>query len=156
MADTEHKIGSCAIPVMGHLGLTPQSIHHLCGYKLQGKPPEAAKKLLNDAILLEQAGAFAIVLEVVPSPLAKLISHKINIPTIGIGAGPDCDGQVQVVSDLLGLFTDFVPKHCKQYAKLAGSMKSAVIDYAREIKEGAFPTTEHSSTMDESLLEGLK
>jgi 3-methyl-2-oxobutanoate hydroxymethyltransferase len=156
MADMVHKIVSCGIPVMGHIGLTPQSIHQLGGYKLQGKTTEAAKKLLNDAVLLEQAGAFAVVLEVVPAPLAKLISQRIQIPTIGIGAGPDCDGQVQVVSDLLGLFTDFVPKHCKQYAKLAGAMKSAVSDYAKEVKEGSFPTVEQSSDMDESLLAGLK
>jgi len=156
MAETIHKIVSCGIPVMGHLGLTPQSIHQLGGYKLQGKTTAAAERLLKDAIALEQAGAFAVVLEVVPAPLAKLISQKISVPTIGIGAGPYCDGQVQVVSDILGMFTDFVPKHAKQYAKLADTIKSAVSDYAKEVKEGVFPTAQNSSSMDESLLAGLK
>jgi 3-methyl-2-oxobutanoate hydroxymethyltransferase len=140
---------------MGHIGLTPQSIHQLGGHKVQGKTPEAAERLLKDARSLEQAGAFAIVLELVPAPLSKLITQKIGIPTIGIGAGPGCDGQVQVISDLLGLFSDFVPKHAKQYAKLAGEIKTALSDYVKEVKTGKFPTAEHSSTIDESLLEEL-
>ena len=150
IAEAVNKIVSCGIPVMGHLGLTPQSIHQLGGFRLQGKTQAAAEKLLKDAIALEQAGAFAIVLELIPPPLAKLISQKISIPTIGIGAGADCDGQVQVVSDILGMFTDFVPKHAKQYAQLAGAIKSAIINYAKEVKEGTFPTAQNSSIIDEA------
>ena len=155
VADTVKRIVECGIPVMGHIGLTPQSIHQLGGHKVQGKTPEAAERLLKDARALEQAGAFAVVLELVPAPLSRLITQKLSIPTIGIGAGPDCDGQVQVISDLLGLFSDFVPKHAKQYAKLAGTIRTALADYIAEVKAGSFPTAEHSSTIDESLLEEL-
>jgi 3-methyl-2-oxobutanoate hydroxymethyltransferase len=155
VAETVKRIVECGIPVMGHIGLTPQSIHQLGGHKVQGKTPEAAERLLKDARALEQAGAFAVVLELVPAPLSRLITQKLSIPTIGIGAGPDCDGQVQVISDLLGLFSDFVPKHAKQYAKLAGTIKTALADYIAEVKAGKFPTAEHSSTIDESLLEEL-
>ncbi len=155
VANTVKRIVDCGIPVMGHIGLTPQSVHQLGGHRVQGKTPEAALRLLQDAQALEQAGAFAVVLELIPAPLSKLISEKISIPTIGIGAGPDCDGQVQVIADLLGLFSDFVPRHAKQYAKLAGSIKSAIGDYMSEVKAGKFPTPENSSTMDESLLAEL-
>ena len=155
VAETVKRIVECGIPVMGHIGLTPQSVHQLGGHRVQGKTPEAAERLLKDARALEQAGAFAVVLELVPAPLSKLITQKIGTPTIGIGAGPDCDGQVQVISDLLGLFSDFVPKHAKQYAKLAGEIKTALADYVNEVKAGKFPTAEHSSTIDESLLEEL-
>ena len=155
VAETVKRIVDCGIPVMGHIGLTPQSVHQLGGHRVQGRTSEAAERLLADARALEQAGAFAVVLELVPAPLSKLISRKLTIPTIGIGAGPDCDGQVQVISDLLGLFTDFVPKHAKQYAKLASSMRTVIADYMAEVKAGSFPTAEHSSTMDESLLEEL-
>ena len=155
VAEAVKRIVDCGIPVMGHIGLTPQSVHQLGGHKVQGKTPEAAERLLMDARALEQAGAFAIVLELVPAPLSKLITQKVGVPTIGIGAGPDCDGQVQVIADLLGLFADFVPKHAKQYAKLAGTIKAAIEDYMGEVKSGSFPTAEHSSTMDVSLLEEL-
>lgn len=155
VAETVKRIVDCGIPVMGHIGLTPQFIHQLGGHKVQGKTPEAAEHLLTDARALEQAGAFAIVLELVPAPLSKLITQKLSIPTIGIGAGSDCDGQVQVISDLLGQFTDFVPKHAKQYAKLANSIRTAITDYMTEVKSGEFPTAEHSPTMDESLLKDL-
>jgi 3-methyl-2-oxobutanoate hydroxymethyltransferase len=155
VAENVKKIVDCGIPVMGHIGLTPQSVHQFGGHRVQGKTPEAAEKLFKDAQALEQAGAFAVVLELVPAPLSKLVSEKLSIPTIGIGAGPDCDGQVQVISDLLGLFSDFVPKHAKQYAKLAGSIKTALADYISEVKAGKFPTAENSSTMDESLLKEL-
>ena len=154
-AETVKRIVECGIPVMGHIGLTPQSVHQLGGHRVQGKTPEAAERLLKDAQALEQAGAFAVVLELVPALLSKLITQKIGIPTIGIGAGPDCDGQVQVISDLLGMFSDFVPKHAKQYVKLAGEIKTALSDYVNEVKAGTFPTAEHSSTIDESLLEEL-
>ena len=156
VAETVRRLVGCGIPVMGHIGLTPQSINQLGGFKVRGKGLEEARKLLSDARLLEQAGAFAIVLECTPGPLSALISQKLAIPTIGIGAGPDCDGQVQVISDLLGLYTEFVPKHAKQYARLAGEIKTAVSTYAAEVKSGSFPTAEQSYAMDESLMRQLK
>ncbi len=156
IAEKVNAIVSCGIPVMGHLGLTPQSIHQLGGYKVQGKTEAAARRLLEDAKTLEQAGAFAIVLETVPTPLAALITQRISIPTIGIGAGKGCDGQVQVVSDILGLFTDFVPKHTKQYARLADTIRAAITEYDREVRAGSFPAEEQSFPMDESILDGLK
>jgi len=156
MAEAVHRVVECGIPVMGHIGLTPQSIHQLGGFKVQGKTQEAAIRLLKDAQALEKAGAFAIVLESIPAPLARIITEKVGVPTIGIGAGPWCDGQVQVVSDLLGLFTDFVPKHAKQYARLFETIKSAVVDYVAEVQAGTFPTKKESYTMDESLLAGLE
>ncbi|MBI4186297.1 MAG: 3-methyl-2-oxobutanoate hydroxymethyltransferase [Chloroflexi bacterium] len=154
-ADKVKRIVECGIPVMGHIGLTPQSVHQLGGFKVQGKTPEAAIRMLQDARALEQAGAFAVVLEMVPAPLAALITRKISIPTIGIGSGAGCDGQVQVISDLLGLFTDFVPKHARQYAKLADIIRSAVAEYHGEVKSGDFPTKEQSFSMDESILAEL-
>ena len=156
VAEVVHRVVECGIPVMGHIGLTPQSIHQLGGYKAQGKTPEAASRLLKDARALEEAGAFAIVLETIPAPLARIITQKVSVPTIGIGAGPWCDGQVQVIGDLLGLFTDFVPRHAKQYAKLFNTIKGAVTDYMTEVKAGTFPTGKESSTMDESVLAGLE
>ena len=152
VAESVKRIVDCGIPVMGHIGFTPQSIHQLGGFKVQGKTPEVAKRLLKDAQVLAEAGAFAIVLECVPAPLSKLITQRVGIPTIGIGAGPDCDGQVQVISDILGLYTDFVPKHAKRYAKLAEEIKAAVSDYVAEVKSVSFPTGEQSYTMDESVL----
>lgn len=155
VAEKVQRIVECGIPVMGHIGLTAQSINQLGGHKIQGKTPEAAAKLLKDAKALEEAGAFAIVLETVPAPLATLITQKISIPTIGIGAGIGCDGQILVVNDMLGSFTDFVPKHAKQYAKLADITRQAITDYYNEVKSGKFPTEAHSFTMDESVLAGL-
>jgi len=155
MAETTRRIVGSGIPVMGHIGLTPQSIHQLGGHRVQGKTTDTARRLLGDALALEQAGAFAIVLELVPIQLAKLITSKLRIPTIGIGAGPYCDGQVLVINDMLGLFTDFVPKHTKQYARLASTMKDAVSQYCAEVKSGAFPSDEHAASMDESLLKDL-
>ena len=156
MAETVKKIVSCGIPVMGHIGLTPQSINQLGGFKAVGKTPEAAVRMFNDAIALDEAGAFAVVLECVPEPLSKLITERISVPTIGIGAGKYCDGQVQVISDLLGLYTDFVPKHAKQYVKLSDSIKKATSDYISEVQAGTFPTAKQSYAMDESILAGLK
>ncbi|MBM3132361.1 MAG: 3-methyl-2-oxobutanoate hydroxymethyltransferase [Chloroflexi bacterium] len=147
---------AAGIPVMGHLGYTPQSTHQLGGPKAVGKSAEAAAQLLRDAKALEEAGVFAIVLELVPAPLARLVTEKVSVPTIGIGAGKDCDGQVQVIHDLLGMFSDFVPKHAKQYARLRDTMKTAVTDYMAEVKAGAFPTAANSPTMDESILDQLK
>ena len=155
VAEQVRRLVECGIPVMGHIGVTPQSMHQLGGFKARGKVVEEAKKLLNDASILEEAGAFAIVLECTPAPLSKLITQKLTIPTIGIGAGPDCDGQVQVISDILGLYTEFVPKHAKRYAKLAGEIKTAVADYVSEVKALSFPTAEQSYTMDESLVREL-
>jgi len=154
--DKIKRIVECGIPVCGHIGLTPQSINQLGGHKIQGKTPEAAKRLLDDALAVERAGAFAVVLETVPAPLATLISKKLTIPTIGIGAGAGCDGQVQVINDLIGSYTDFVPKHAKQYAKVAEVIKTAVTGYYTEVKEGKFPTDAQSFPMDESVLESLK
>jgi 3-methyl-2-oxobutanoate hydroxymethyltransferase len=156
VAEKVRRLVDCGIPVMGHIGLTPQSIHQLGGFKVRGKAVEEAKKLLNDALILEESGAFAIVLECTPAPLSKLITQKLAIPTIGIGAGPDCDGQVQVVSDILGLYTEFVPKHAKQYARLAGEIQNAVSSYISEVKSLNFPTMEHSYTMDENFVKQLK
>jgi len=155
MAETTRRIVNCGIPVMGHIGLTPQSINQLGGHRVQGKTADAAKRLVEDALALEQAGAFAVVLELVPVQLAKLITGKLRIPTIGIGAGPFCDGQVLVINDMLGLFTDFVPKHTKQYARLASTMKKAISEYCAEVKSGAFPSGEHGVSMDESLLKDI-
>ena len=149
------SIVSCGIPVMGHIGLTPQSIHQLGGFRAQGKTLEAAKKLLKDAQALEEAGAFAIVLETIPTQLATFITQSIDIPTIGIGAGAGCDGQVLVINDLLGSFTEFVPKHAKQYAKLADIMSNAITQYYNEVRDGSFPTDEQGLSMDESILAEL-
>jgi len=156
VAEKVKRIVECGIPVMGHIGLTPQSIHQFGGFKVQGRTPEAAVKMLKDAQALEEAGAFAIVLETVPAPLATLITQKISIPTIGIGAGIGCDGQVQVINDILGSFADFVPKHAKQYAKLTDIMSSAITEYYNEVKAGTFPTAKQSFSMDESILAELK
>jgi 3-methyl-2-oxobutanoate hydroxymethyltransferase len=156
VAEKVRRIVECGIPVMGHIGLTPQSIHQFGGFKVQGRTPEAAVRIFKDAQALEEAGAFAVVLETVPTPLATLITRKVGIPTIGIGAGIGCDGQVQVINDILGSYTDFVPKHAKQYAQLADIMSSAITEYYNEVKAGTFPTEKQSFSMDESILAGLK
>ncbi len=156
VAEKIRRIVECGIPVIGHIGLTPQSVHQFGGYKVQGKTPDTAAKLLKDAQAVEEAGAFAIVLETVPTQLAALITRETGIPTIGIGAGIGCDGQVQVIHDILGWFTDFVPKHTKQYTKLADIMSSAIADYYSEVKAGSFPTDKQSFSMDEGILAKLK
>jgi len=155
VAETVRRLVEVGIPVMGHIGLTPQSLHQLGGYKVQGKTPAAAVKLINDAKALDEAGAYAIVLETIPAALAKLITERVSIPTIGIGAGPHCDGQVQVLHDMLGLFPDFVPKHAKQYAQLAEDIDRAVREYLAEVAEGRFPTEKESFIMDETALSEL-
>jgi len=155
VADKVNRLVSCGIPVQGHIGLTPQSVNQLGGYKVVGKTPEVAVRLLNDAKSLEEAGAFSIVLECVPAPLSQLITERVTVPTIGIGAGRGCDGQVQVVSDILGLFTDFVPKHAKQYAKLNQTVTIAVTDYIAEVKAGDFPTPKQSYEMDKDILDQI-
>jgi 3-methyl-2-oxobutanoate hydroxymethyltransferase len=131
------------IPVMGHLGLTPQSIHAFGGYKVQGRGEEAAKLLKENALLLQDAGAFSLVLECVPAAVAKEVSEALSIPTIGIGAGPDCDGQVLVIQDLLGMNKEFKPKFVKRYAFLFDTIKDAVDTYAKEVRSRAFPDEEH-------------
>ena len=151
VAETVRLLVEAGIPIMGHLGLTPQSVNQFGGYKVQGKTPAAAVKLLNDAIALEQAGAYAIVLETIPAQLAQVITERLSVPTIGIGAGPRCDGQVQVFHDMLGLFPDFLPKHAKRYASLGEAIRDAVREYAAEVRDGRFPTERESFIMDESV-----
>jgi 3-methyl-2-oxobutanoate hydroxymethyltransferase len=155
VAEKVKRIVDCGIPVMGHLGLTPQSVHQLGGLKVQAKSLEAARKLLEDAQALEQAGVFAIVLEAIPYKLAALVTQKVSVPTIGIGAGPDCDGEVQIINDILGLFTEFVPKHTKQYARLSDIMSGALTEYYDEVKSGKFPTEKNSYIIDEAVLAEL-
>jgi len=152
VAEKVKRIVECGIPVMGHIGLTPQSIHQFGGFKAQGKTPEAAIKLIQDAQALEEAGAFAIVLETVPAQLASIITEKVSVPTIGIGAGAGCDGQVQVINDILGSFSDFVPKHAKQYVNLAALMRNALSQYAEEVSSGSFPTEKESIFLDDAVL----
>ena len=156
MAETVRRLVQVGIPVVGHVGLTPQSINQLSGYKVQGRTPEAAERLLEDAISLQQAGAFAVVLETIPAPLASLVSKRLRIPTIGIGAGVGCDGQVQVWHDLLSYATTFVPRHIprhvKQYANLGAEIRGAIEQYAAEVRGGSFPTTKESFRMDRAVL----
>ncbi len=135
------------IPVMGHIGLTPQRIAQLGGFKVQGKLAEAAIHILEEAMQLEKAGCFAIVLEAVPAPLAEAATKALRIPTIGIGAGSGCDGQVLVLHDMLGLYQDFTPRFVKQYAQLGAAMKQAVREYVSEVRDGSFPTDAHSFAM---------
>ncbi len=156
MAPTVERIVSCGIPVMGHIGLTPQSIHQLGGFKVMGKTTEAAVRLIRDAEALDEAGAFSIVLECVPEPLSKLITQRVSVPTIGIGAGKFCDGQVQVINDLLGLFADFVPKHARQYVRLMDDIKKATSDYMADVQNGTFPTEKQSYAMDESIISEIE
>lgn len=148
VVQTVHRLVELGVPVMGHLGLTPQSVNQIGGMLVQGKQSAAARRLLDDALALQEAGAFALVLELVPTQLAEEISHRLHIPTIGIGAGPGCDGQVQVWHDMLGLYTDFTPRHARQYVNLAETIGAALRQYAEEVRAGTFPTGEHSSTMD--------
>ena len=140
---------------MGHLGLTPQSIHTLGGYRVQGKTEAAAQKLLEDALAVEEAGAFALTLECVPAKLAELITSKLSIPTIGIGAGAGCDGQVLVYQDMLGMFNDYTPKFVKRFAEVGEVMKNAFAEYNRQVKEGSYPDDAHSFGMDEDVLKKL-
>ncbi len=145
IAKTVERLVAAGIPVMGHVGLTPQSVHQLGGFRSFGKRPEEAEKVAEDARCLEQAGAFAVVLESVPSALAGAVTAELKIPTIGIGAGPDCDGQVLVSYDILGLFDTFVPRFVKQYAKLGDTVTQAAKEYIADVQGGRFPGPEHSS-----------
>jgi 3-methyl-2-oxobutanoate hydroxymethyltransferase len=140
---------------MGHLGLTPQSVHQLGGFRAQGKTASAAKRLVEDAVILEEAGCFSLVLESVPARLAELISKKISIPTVGIGAGVGCDGQVLVTHDLLGLFDRFTPKFVKRYADFHGEMNKAFTNYIEDVETKRFPAPEHIVEMDDKEWEQL-
>ncbi|MCB9453620.1 MAG: 3-methyl-2-oxobutanoate hydroxymethyltransferase [Anaerolineaceae bacterium] len=156
LAPTIARIVQAGIPVMGHVGLTPQSVYKLGGMRLQGKDVDSARQVLHDAQAVQAAGAFAIVLEAIPAPLAKLVSDKLAIPTIGIGAGPDCDGQVQVFHDLVGLFEDFVPRHAKPYVQLAPLIRDAVNQYVAEVEAKQFPDADHSFSMKPEILAALE
>jgi len=144
VAEITRRITSAGIPVMGHLGLTPQSVHQFGGYKVQGKEDTSAKKIMEDAKILEEAGAFSLVLECVPATLAKDVSESLVIPTIGIGGGVHCDGQVLVLHDMLGMFEKFTPKFVKTYAKLNVQMKESIQQYIDEVKRSVFPEKKHS------------
>jgi 3-methyl-2-oxobutanoate hydroxymethyltransferase len=148
-AETIRAIVGAGIPVMGHLGLTPQSIHKLGGYRPQGRDAEAAYKLLEDAQILQEAGCFSLVLESIPGRLASLVAQCLDIPTIGIGAGAGCDGQVLVTHDLLGLFERFTPKFVKRYADLSGEMQRAFSEYKVDVATHAFPAAEHTVEMSD-------
>ena len=154
VAATVRRLTESGIPVMGHVGLTPQSVHQLGGYRVQGKTAPEAQRLLDDALALEEAGAFAVVIESTPGELAGLITRRLSIPTIGIGAGPQCDGQVQVLHDLLG-FGSMQPRHAKQYANLNAVVLDALRRYAAEVSDGGFPAGEHTTSIDESALREL-
>jgi 3-methyl-2-oxobutanoate hydroxymethyltransferase len=151
-ARTIETIARSGIPVMGHIGLTPQSVYGLGGHRVQGKTIDTARKLLSDAYAVQESGAFAVVLELVPTELAAAVTERLRIPTIGIGAGAGCSGQVQVITDLLGLTYGFIPKHAKQYEHLAQRMAEAITSYRDEVVAGTFPTAENSSTMDPDIL----
>src|SRR5690242_6682357 len=144
MAETVRALVNVGIPVMGHLGLTPQSVHALGGYRVQGRDEKTAERLKADAKALEEAGAFSIVLELVPAPLASLITQSLTIPTIGIGAGPACDGQVLVLPDMLGLNDRFSAKFVKKYGDLAGQVRDAVTRFAGDVRSGKYPDADHS------------
>ena len=154
-ADAIRSITGAGIPVMGHLGLTPQSVHQLGGFRAQGKTAIAAKRLLEDAMILEEAGCFSIVLESVPARLAELISNRISIPTIGIGAGAGCDGQVLVTHDLLGLFDRFTPKFVRKYADFHSEMQRAFAEYIEDVETKRFPAQEHTVEMDDAEWDAL-
>ncbi|MBM4304034.1 MAG: 3-methyl-2-oxobutanoate hydroxymethyltransferase [Deltaproteobacteria bacterium] len=144
IASTITRMVEIGIPVMGHIGLTPQSVHALGGYRVQGKSDSARESIIQDAIALEDAGVYSIVLEGIPLELAQAITERVKVPTIGIGAGPHCDGQILVLQDFLGLNTDFQPKFVKQFARLAEQTRAAVSTYASEVKQKSFPEKEHS------------
>lgn len=148
-------ITEAGIPVMAHLGLTPQSINAFGGNRVQGKSEEAAKQLIEDALAVQEAGAFSVVLECIPAKLAALVTKKLDIPTIGIGAGAGCDGQILVYQDMLGMFSDYVPKFVKKFAEVGDVMKAGFADYIKEVSEGTYPAEEHTFNIDDEILEKL-
>ncbi|HEY8395042.1 MAG TPA: 3-methyl-2-oxobutanoate hydroxymethyltransferase [Thermaerobacter sp.] len=155
VVEVVRRMTDAGIPVMGHLGLLPQKVHALGGYRVQGRDEEAARRLLEDALALEEAGAFSLVLEMVPREVARLVSQRLRIPTIGIGAGPDCDGQVLVLHDLLGLTQGRVPRFARRYADLGEQARQAVARFAEEVRRRAFPTDEHSYHLEPDVAERL-
>jgi 3-methyl-2-oxobutanoate hydroxymethyltransferase len=155
-APSVRMLTEAGIPVMGHVGLTPQSVNVFGGFKVQGKTEVAARALLADVAALEDAGAFAVVLELVPAELAKLVTERTSVPTIGIGAGPYTDGEVQVLYDILGLFPDFTPRHTKRYAEVGTAIRDAASHYVREVQERVFPTEQQSSKLDPAVLAALR
>ncbi|MCS6937882.1 MAG: 3-methyl-2-oxobutanoate hydroxymethyltransferase [Roseiflexaceae bacterium] len=152
MTPIVRRLVECGVPVMGHLGYTPQSVHVFGKARVQGRSATAARRMIEDALALEEAGAFALVLELVPAQLAAAITERLRIPTIGIGAGPHCDGQVQVSTDMLGLRDDFKPRHARRFAELAPIIRAAAAAYIAAVSERSFPADEHSSRMDEATL----
>ena len=148
-------ITAASIPVMAHLGLTPQSINAFGGFKVQGKSEAAARKLIEDARAVEEAGAFAVVLECVPAKLAKMVSESISIPTIGIGAGKGCDGQILVYQDMLGMYSDFTPKFVRRFATVGETMKAAFAEYCKSVQDGTFPAPEHEFAISDDVLDKL-
>jgi 3-methyl-2-oxobutanoate hydroxymethyltransferase len=154
--DIVRAIVKAGIPVMGHIGLTPQTISMLGGFKVQGKDAQAAQKIIDDAVLLEDAGAFSVLLEAIPAPIAKRITERLKVPTVGIGAGIHCDAQVLVVHDMLGLFDRFTPKFVKRYVNLSELMLKAFQEYRGEVLKGTFPTDQHSFHIDEKELGKIK
>lgn len=155
VVDKIRAIVKAQIPVVGHLGLTPQSVNMFGGFKVQGKSEAQAKKLIEEALLLQEAGCCAIVLECVPEKLAKIVSEKLSIPTIGIGAGKYCDGQVLVIQDMLGMYSDFVPKFVKKFADVGTSMKEAVAAYKKEVQDMTFPEEKHTFKIKDEVLDKL-
>ena len=155
MATTVAAMVAAGIPVQGHIGLTPQTATSLGGFKVQGKSAQAARQLIDDALALEAAGCFSIVLEAIPAPLAEHITGRLAIPTIGIGAGPDCDGQVLVIHDLVGLYDRFTPKFVKQYARINEPVGEALRQYREEVQNRTFPTAAHSFTMKAEEMDRL-
>lgn len=155
MCDRIEAIVKSSIPVMAHIGLTPQSVNALGGFKVQGKDEKAAKVLIEAAKAVEKAGAFAVVLECVPAKLAEIVTKELNIPTIGIGAGAQCDGQVLVYQDMIGMFSGFTPKFVKKYANIGDMMKEAFEEYNKEVKNGSFPSQEHTFKISEDVIEKL-
>ncbi len=152
LAPTIERIVNAGIPVMAHIGLTPQSVNKFGGFKVQGREVESARQLMQDALAVQQAGAFAVVLELVPTPLSKAITERLDIPTIGIGAGVHTDGQVQVFHDVLGLFDDFIPRHTRRYAEIGGQMRDAIGQYVNDVTQRDFPTDDNSFSMSEDIL----
>lgn len=155
-APSVRKLVEAGIPVMGHVGLTPQSVNVTGGFKVQGKTEAAARALLDDVAALEEAGVFAIVLELVPAELSRLITERVSVPTIGIGAGPHCDGEVQVIYDILGLYPDFTPRHTRRFAELGQAVRGAAGAYVAAVRDRSFPSDAQSAKIDPAVIEALR
>ena len=156
IAELVNKMVKIGIPVMGHIGLTPQSVNQFGGFKIQGKNVTEASKIINDALCLEESGAYSIVLEGIPTEVSKIITEKLSIPTIGIGAGQYCDGQVQVIHDILGLYPDFSPKHAKQYINLSEIIQNAIKEFISDVENKSFPNKTNSSFLKNEVAEIMK